>query len=141
MTMESTFHLDTERGTIRRIEQEYTQDYGFKGKGSGSMELTAAETRDAAWLASFAPAADRYFAASKVYEQATEEASKDASKAKALLDDAKATLKSARDAIDQPIFREQLDHQIAGTMAWSVTMWIPRSGEPTWSASRPPTGI
>ena len=111
--MESTFHLDTKRGTIRRIEQEYTQDYGFKGKGSGSMELTAAETRDAAWLASFAPAADRYFAASKVYEQATEEASKDASKAKALLDDAKATLKSARDAIDQPIFREQLDHQIA----------------------------
>ena len=45
--------------------------------------------------------------------KATEEASKDAAKANALLADAKAALKSARDAIDQPIFREQLDHQIA----------------------------
>ena len=113
MTMDSTIHLDTKRGAIRRIEQEYAQDYGFKGKGSGSMELTGVETRDAAWLASFAPAADRYFAASKAYEQATEEASKDAAKADALLADAKTALKSARDAIDHPIFREQLDRQIA----------------------------
>ncbi|HKI18301.1 MAG TPA: TlpA disulfide reductase family protein [Isosphaeraceae bacterium] len=113
MTMDSTVHFDAKRGAIRRIEQEYARDYGFKGKGSGSMELTAVETRDAAWLASFAPAADRYFAASKAYERATEAASKDAAKADALLADAKAALKSARDAIDQPIFREQLDHQIA----------------------------
>jgi thiol-disulfide isomerase/thioredoxin len=113
MTTDSTFHLDTKRGAIRRIEQEFTQDYGFKGKGSGSMELTAVETRDAAWLASFAPAADRYFAASKAYERATEEASKDAAKAMRLLADAKAALKLVRDTIDQPIFREQLDHQIA----------------------------
>ena len=62
---------------------------------------------------SFAPAADRYFAASKAYERATEEASKDAGKAEALLADAKAALQSARDAIDHPIFREQLDRQIA----------------------------
>ena len=113
MTMDSTYHLDTKRGAIRRIEQEYTQDYGFKGKGSGSMELTAVETRDADWLAAFAPAADRYFAASKAYERATEEASKDVVKAKTLLADAKAALQSVRDAIDHPIFREQLDRQIA----------------------------
>jgi thiol-disulfide isomerase/thioredoxin len=113
MTMDSTVHFDAKRGAIRRIEQEYARDYGFKGKVSGSMELTAVETRDAAWLASFAPAADRYFAASKAYERATEAASKDAAKADALLAAAKAALKSARDAIDQPIFREQLDHQIA----------------------------
>ena len=77
------------------------------------MELTGVETHDAAWLAAFAPAADRYFAASKAYERATEEASKDADKAETLLADAKAALKSARDAIDHPIFREQLDRQIA----------------------------
>ena len=85
MTMDSTFHLDAKRGAIRRIETEYTQDYGFKGKGTGSTEFTAVETRDAAWLETFAPAADRYFAAIKAYERATEEASKDAARAKNLL--------------------------------------------------------
>ena len=112
MTMDSTFHFDAARGAIRRIEEEYTQDYGFKGKGSGSTELTGVETRDAAWLAAFALAADRYFAASKAYERATEEASKDTGKADSLLASAKAALQSARDAIDHPIFREQLDRQI-----------------------------
>jgi thiol-disulfide isomerase/thioredoxin len=113
MTMDSTIHLDTKRGAIRRIEQENTQDYGFKGKGSGSMELTGVETRDAAWLASFAPAAERYFAESKAYEVRTEAASKDAGKADAVLADAKTSLQLARTAIDHPIFRDQLDHQIA----------------------------
>ena len=42
------------------------------------MELTGVETHDAAWLAAFAPAADRYFAASKAYQRATEAALKDA---------------------------------------------------------------
>ncbi len=113
MTADSTFHLDAARGTIRRIEQEYTQDYGFKGKGSGSIELTGVETRGAAWLTAFAPAADRYFAASKAYERATEEASKAADKAESLLADAKAALESARAAIDHPVFREKLDRQIS----------------------------
>ncbi len=113
MTMDSTFHLDAKRGAVSRIETAYTQDYGFKGKGSGTVELTAVETRDPAWLARFAPAADRYFAASKAYENATEDASKDAARSRTLLADAKAALKSAREAIDNPIFREQLDRQIA----------------------------
>jgi peroxiredoxin len=113
MTADSTFHLDASRGAIRRIEEEYTQDYGFRGKGSGSIELTGVETRDAAWLAAFAPAADRYFAACKAYERATEEASKAADKAETRLTKAKGALQSARDAIDHPIFREQLDGQLA----------------------------
>ena len=70
------------------------------------------EKRDAAWLKAFAPAADSYFAASKAYEKATEEASKDAAKAETLLKDAKAGLEKARNATDHPVFREQLDRQI-----------------------------
>ena len=113
MTMDSTFHLDAKRGAIRRIEQEYTQDYGFKGKGSGSTELTA-------WRPATPPGSRRSprpptatSPRARPMNKATEAASKDAAKANALLADAKAALKSARDAIDQPIFREQLDHQIA----------------------------
>ena len=140
MTMDSTFHLDTKRGAIRRIEQEYTQDYGFKGKGTGSMELTAVETRDAAWLASFAPAADRYFAASKAYERATEDASKDAAKANALLADAKAALKSAPMPSTSQSFANSSTTRSRNTTAWSVTMPTPPSGEPTWWANRRPNG-
>ena len=114
MTADSTFHLDAARGVIRRVEQEYTQDYGFKGKGGGSTELAELQARDATWLAAFAPAADRYFAASMAYEKATEAASKAAGDAEKLLADAKAALQSARDAIDHPILREQLDRQIKG---------------------------
>jgi peroxiredoxin len=113
MTAESTFDLDSARGAIRRIETKYTQDYGFKGKGSGSIELVSVETRDAAWLAAFAPAAEKYFSASKAYERATKEASKAGDKAEALLADAKAALEEARTATEHPIFREQLDRQLA----------------------------
>jgi thiol-disulfide isomerase/thioredoxin len=113
MTMGSTFHLDAKRGAIRTIDEEFTQGYGYKGKGSGKVELTGVEKHDAAWLAKFAPAAERYFAARKAYEKATEAASKDADKANALLAEAKLGLQKARDAIDHPIFREQLDRQIA----------------------------
>ncbi|MGC8640806.1 MAG: TlpA family protein disulfide reductase, partial [Isosphaeraceae bacterium] len=112
MTMDSTIHFDAKRGAVRGIEEEFTQDYGFKGTGKGSTELTSVEKRDADWLRAFAPAADRYFAAYKAYDKATEDASKDAKKAQTLLADAKSLLEKARDAIDQPIFREQLDRQI-----------------------------
>jgi thiol-disulfide isomerase/thioredoxin len=114
MTSESKFHLNSARGTITRIETSYTQDYGFKGKGTGTVELTGVETRDTQWLTAFATAADRYFAANRAYEKATELASKSAAdRAKDMLADAKKALKSAREAIDQPFFREQLDRQIA----------------------------
>ncbi len=114
MTAASTIHFDAHRGVVRRIDHKFTQEYGFKGKGTGSIELTAVETRDAAWLASFGAAADRYFAASKAYEQATEAASKDAARSKTLLAEAKAALVTARESVAEPIFRSQLDREIAG---------------------------
>ncbi len=113
MTSHSTYHLAIARGAINRIESSYTQDYGFKGKGSGSIELTKVTTRDAAWLASFAPAAERYFAANKTYERAAERASKARDGAESLLAEAKSALKTALAAIDHPVFREQLQLQIS----------------------------
>lgn len=117
MTFDWTFHLDAKHGAIRRIDEQYIQEYGINGKGTASVELTGIDTHDADWLKAFAPAADRYFAASKAYEKATEEASKDAKKAEALLADSQTALEKARAAIDQPIFREQLDRQIAEHMS------------------------
>src|SRR5262249_49142098 len=77
MTIARTLHFDSKRGALRRAEEESAQDYGFKGKGTGSTELTRVETRDDAWLSAFSKAADRYFAASAAYEKATEKASKE----------------------------------------------------------------
>ena len=70
------------------------------------------ERKDAAWIAGFAPAAERYFSASQAYERAIEEARKDAENSPKLLADAKKALQTARGAIEQPMFREQLDLQI-----------------------------
>jgi thiol-disulfide isomerase/thioredoxin len=113
MTMDSTYHFDAARGAIKRIDHQNSQDYGFKGKGSGAVELTGVETRDAGWLAAFTPAALGYFAANKAYEGATETVSKAGDKAQAMLAEAKAALEKSRAAIDHPFFREQLDRQIA----------------------------
>ena len=112
MTMDLTFHLDKGRGVIRRVGRTYTQDYGFKGKGGGADELTGVVTHDAAWLAAFAPAADRFFAASTAYERATEAAAK-SDKAVTLLAEARTALQAARDSIDHPIFRRELDRLLA----------------------------
>ena len=94
MTIDSTFHFDAARapsgGSIR-----VHAGYGFKGKGSGSNELTAEETRDAAWLAAFASAADHYFAPRrKLMNRPPRRRSKVPDKAEALLADAKSALKS-----------------------------------------------
>src|SRR5262249_14336360 len=112
MTNARTLHFDSKRGALHRAEEESAQDYGFKGKGSGSTELTRVESRDGAWLSAFSQAADRYFAASAAYEKATEKASKESHNVEGLLADAKAALEKARGEIDHPIFREQLDHKI-----------------------------
>ena len=103
----------TPHGAIRRFEQEFTQDYRLKGKGSGSMELTGVETHDATWLAAFASAADRYFADARPMGGRPRRPSKDADKGNALLADAKTAPAIGADAIEYPIFREQLDRQIA----------------------------
>ncbi len=141
MTADSTFHLDAARGAIRRIEQEYTQDYGFKGKGSGSTELTGVETRDAAWLKAFAPAADRYFAASKAYERATEEASKVAAARP------KRCWPTPRPRWHRHAPRSTIRSSASSSTvssrnmtAWSSIMPIRRSDGPTWWASPLPPG-
>ena len=114
MTMDSTVHFDAKRGAIRRIEQEYTQDYGFKGKGSG---LDGIDRRGNARRRLAQGVRPRRRHATSPHTRPTrrrpKRPRKTPQKAEHLLADAKAALEKAREAIDHPIFREQLDRQIA----------------------------
>lgn len=103
-----------DRGMVVGAEQEFRQEIGVKTKGTGRLELAGVETKDAAWIAAFAPAADRSIAALQAYGIAIQAATKDAKNCDSLLVDARRKLQAARDATDEPVFREELDRKLAG---------------------------
>jgi hypothetical protein len=81
----SRFFFDTKRGLVRRAEGENTQGYGFNGKGTGTTELGGVKGHDGEWVKQFAAEADRYFTASKAYQDLTRRAGKETKDAEALL--------------------------------------------------------
>ena len=107
----STFHFDAGRGLVKRIESEHSQDYGFHGKGTGTIEFVSLETLDASKLAAFVQGAETYFAADKSTVDAGE-GERDPEKLQAVLNSAKADLIKTRDAMTEPIFREALDRRV-----------------------------
>jgi peroxiredoxin len=108
----SNYRFD--RGMVVGAEQETSQELGVKCKGTGKLELTGVETKNAAWIAAFAPAADRSIAALRAYRKATQVATKDAQNCDSLLADAKQKLQAAHNTIDEPVFREDLGRTLAG---------------------------
>jgi thiol-disulfide isomerase/thioredoxin len=107
----TTFHFDRQRGFVVRAESEFAQGYGVNGKGTGTTELKSIDTHDTAWAKSFAASAERYINASDTYEALTTQAARE-KEVDALLAKAESALEAARDAIDQPDFRKQLEDQI-----------------------------
>jgi peroxiredoxin len=112
MTAHSRNVFDTRKGIIKRIESENTQDYGFHGKGAGSVTLSALEEINPDQLKALDQESNRYFEANQKYEDLTAEAGKDAEHVKDLLAKAETTLKDAKDALKVPILDEQLEAQL-----------------------------
>ncbi len=104
--------FDAKKGVIARVESENTQGYGFKGKGTGTEELTAVESQDADRVKTFATESERYFEANKAYLDLLQKAGKDAKEADALLSRAENVLKDARETLTLPVLREQIDEQL-----------------------------
>lgn len=102
-----------DRGMVVEADWHFNQEIGVKTKGTGKLELAGVEIKNASWVASFAPAADRSIAAIRAYRQATQAAIKDSKNCASLLDDAKRKLQAARNAIREPIFLEELDRTLA----------------------------
>jgi peroxiredoxin len=111
-TFASTYHFDG--GMVVGAEQRFSQELGVKSRGSGNHALTGVETKDGAWIAAFASAADRFCAAIAAYKESTQAASRDAVNCLSLLADAKVRLRATRDATDDPFFREEIDRKLAG---------------------------
>ncbi len=110
-TFSSFYHFD--RGMVLGAEQVFSQKAGASEKGFGKVELKSVETKDAAWLAEFAPAADRFIQAQAAYKKTVRAAAKDAANCQTLLVDARSKLQAARDATQEPIFRKEFDRALA----------------------------
>ena len=103
--------FDAKKGLVARVESENAQGYGFKGKGTGTEELTAVELQGPDRVKTFAAESERYFEANKRYDDLLAKAGKDAKDADALLSRAEKVLTDAREAITLPVLREQIDEQ------------------------------
>jgi peroxiredoxin len=111
-TNKMRYSFDAKRGFISRGDGEYTQGYGFKGKGTTTLELQTIKEKDDAWMKQFAEEAEHYFAANQTYEELIRKVTKQFKDASALLDKAAKTLQSVRDKVTLPVLREQVDRQI-----------------------------
>lgn len=111
MTFVSNYRFD--RGMVVGAEQVFSQETGAVGKGTGRLHLAGVETKDPAWVAAFARAADRFTAATQAYRKSSQSAARDADNCQSLMAIARAKLQSARDATDDPIFRKEFDRKLA----------------------------
>jgi peroxiredoxin len=104
-----TYTFDDARGLIAHADGVNTQGYGFKGAGTGRIELKTVKTADPEALRSFAETADRYFAAVKTYEDLLRAARSAApAEGKELLAKAHAAVTAAAEQMGQEDFRAAL---------------------------------
>jgi peroxiredoxin len=104
--------FDLKTGLVKRIESENTQDYGFHGKGAGTVTLIAMEQQNPDQIKTLDKESALYFAANQKYEDLTTEAGKDTEHVKDLLAKAETTLKDAKDSLTLPNLREEIDVQL-----------------------------
>jgi len=57
-TSKALIHFDAKRGLITKVESDYTQGYGFNGKGTGTVELKSARQKSPEWIAQLVQEAD-----------------------------------------------------------------------------------
>jgi thiol-disulfide isomerase/thioredoxin len=111
-TSKARYIFEDKRGLITHCEGENTQGYGFKGKGTSTLELQTVKEQDDAWMKRFAEETDRYFAANQMYEELTGKVTKQFKDASTLVAEAEKTLQTVRDKLTLSILREQVDEQI-----------------------------
>lgn len=110
-TARITYRFDPKEKLIASAKTESTQNYGFKGKSTGSLKQVSVKPITAAELATLMGDSERFFAATAAYDAALETADALAPDlAKAQLDKAVAALKKVESTITQP----QLKKTVAG---------------------------
>lgn len=112
MTSNSRNTFDMRKGVVTRIESENTQEYGFHGKGSGTVMLVSLEQQNADQVKVLEQESSRYFEANQKYDRLLTEASKNADRVKDLLAQAETTLKDVKAAVNLLVLRERIDDQL-----------------------------
>jgi peroxiredoxin len=103
------FWFDRNRGLVERATSSNSQDYGFKGKGTGFTELRGVKDRDADWVKQFAGETDRYFAQYAKYDDLVTRAAREGKGSGDLVVKAEAVLAALRADATLPQTKEQVD--------------------------------
>ena len=122
-----TVTFDPRRGLVTRAQSEDAEGYNFRGNGTGSLELVSVEWRDAQWTKQLRDEADRYFQASRAYDEKTEQAVNDDTRSKQLMEETGALLEAAQSAVSLPIIKEQLNQQLT-SHKWAATSIAAEAG-------------
>jgi len=110
-TSKAAIHFDANRGLITKIESEYTQGYGFNGKGTGIVELKTATQKDSQWITQLAQETDVLLKAKAVVSDAFKSLQQGGDREKVTTATEK-TLRDGRDKVKLPIVVAQFDAQL-----------------------------
>ncbi len=109
LTSSDRFHFDPAQGFIDHGDSEYTQGWGFVGKGTTTVELKSLTTKDPAWLAQFIRESDIFFAAQAGIRSAEGDKSGPAS----ALDAAAAKMRDSRQQITLPLLQSHIEYVLS----------------------------
>ena len=109
-THDSKITFDKKRGLVSQVKSENAQGYG-NGKGTSTLELVSVKPSPEP-VAQLWEQADRYFQATHLYEEKTEQAAKNTKSSKKLVDEAKTLLTDAESKVTLPMFKDQLKQQV-----------------------------
>ncbi len=101
--------FDAKRGLPEKIESASEQNYGFKGKGQGTVKLVEVKSCDAVWCKQLDADAERYFAAKDAYQKATADHEKKAPDLKAALEEAVLRLKVVHKELKSAEFQKAIE--------------------------------
>jgi len=109
MESSSRFHFDPARGLFDRIDSEYSQGWGFVGKGTGTQELKSVTVKDPTWLERFIRQSDIFFSGKAGIRSAYD----DKKDTRSALNQAEAKLRESRQKVTMPLLQSQIDKALS----------------------------
>jgi peroxiredoxin len=110
---QSTFRFDADRGVVVHVDTRLEQEYGVKGTGVTTTELSGVEQFDAAWCRKLDEEMELYFGVQRRYQALLRAAQRNSAEAETLLIEAGALLQKAAAEMTLPVVKEDLGKQVA----------------------------
>ncbi|MDB6122905.1 MAG: thiol-disulfide isomerase-like thioredoxin [Pedosphaera sp.] len=110
-TSKSLIYFDPKRGLITKIESENSQGYGFKGTGTGRIELKSVNKKSGEWTAQFAQEADAFLQAKAATHKA-KDSIREGAKPEETIAAAEKMLRDNRQKIKLPMIEAQFETEL-----------------------------